>query len=165
MKTRRRVGLGTAAVLACGALTGSLLIAGLGTAGAGVSAPSTVFKTARINGLGTVLVDGRGRTVYILTANNRTNVPCTDTTGCTKVWPDLPLPVGVKGAKAGPGVQQRLLGTKKLSDGETYPTYRGWLLYEFSGDSGPGQASGEGVKTFGGGWYVLRPNGIPIDRD
>jgi hypothetical protein len=68
----------------------------------------------------------------------------------------------VSAAKAGSGVQASLLGTMKLSDGETYPTYNGWLMYEFSGDGGPGQGKGQGIKSFGGTWYALSPAGTPV---
>ena len=122
---------------------------------------STTFETAQVAGLGTVLADGRGRTVYILTAGGK-NVPCTDASGCTKVWPDLPFPAGTSAAKAGMGASASLLASKKLSDGETYPTYNGWLLYEYTGDSGPGQANGEGLKSFGGTWYALDASGNPV---
>jgi len=124
--------------------------------------PSTSFSTANVSGVGTVLVDGSGRTVYILTSNMHTNLPCTDASGCTGLWPDLPLPDGSSGAKAGTGVKASLLGTKKLSDGETYPTYHGWLVYEYSGDSGPGQANGQRMQSYGGTWYVLNASGNPV---
>jgi predicted lipoprotein with Yx(FWY)xxD motif len=124
--------------------------------------PSTSFSTAKVSGLGTVVVDGRGRTVYVLTADGKTNAPCTDQNGCTKLWPDLPLPDGSAGAKGEMGIDSSLLGTKKLSDGETYPTYHGWLMYEYSGDSGPGQSNGQGIKSFGGTWYALKASGSPV---
>jgi predicted lipoprotein with Yx(FWY)xxD motif len=123
--------------------------------------PSTSFSTASVSGVGTVVVDAKGRTVYILTSNGHTNAPCTDASGCTGLWPDLPLPDGSAGAKAGTGIDASLLGTK-LSDGETYPTYHGWLMYEYSGDSGPGQANGQGIKSFGGTWYALNGSGDPV---
>lgn len=128
----------------------------------GSAKPSTSFSITAVSGLGQLLVDGRGKTVYILTSGGHTNVPCTDSTGCTKVWPDLPLPAGVSAAHAGSGVQPALLGTMKGSDGQTYPTYNGWLLYEYAGDSGPGHASGQGVHSFGGTWYVLNSAGNPV---
>ena len=90
------------------------------------------------------------------------NLPCTDAGGCTGLWPDLALPDGSSGAKAGTGVKASLLSTKKLSDGETYPTYNGWLVYEYSGDSGPGQANGQGMASFRGTWYVLNASGNPV---
>jgi predicted lipoprotein with Yx(FWY)xxD motif len=160
------------ALIAGSAVVAGMCLAGCGggsnepaasTSSSGSSAnPATKFSTAGVSGLGSVLVDGKGRTVYILTSGAHTNVPCTDSSGCTEQWPDLPLPDGVSAAKAGTGVKASLLGTKKLGDGETYPTYNDWLIYEYSGDSGPGQANGQGITSFGGTWYVLDASGNPV---
>jgi predicted lipoprotein with Yx(FWY)xxD motif len=120
-----------------------------------------MFSTANVNGLGTVVVDARGWTVYVLTADGKTNHPCEDSSGCTKVWPDLPLPDGSK-PKAGSGLDASKLSTMKGSDGETYPTYAKWLMYEFSNDSGPAQGNGEGIMSFGGTWYALSPSGTLV---
>ena len=122
------------------------------------STPGTAFRAADVAGLGSVVVDARGRTVYALTADGRTNAPCEDSTGCTKAWPDLSLPDGTKAATAGAGLQEQLLSTEQ-ANGETYPTYGGWLLYEFSGDSAPGQARGQGIKSFGGTRYAVTASG------
>jgi predicted lipoprotein with Yx(FWY)xxD motif len=149
-------------VAGCGGGSSHSTTGGVAGAKKSSASPSTMFSTAKVSGVGTVLVDGQGRTVYILTTGGHTNVPCTDSSGCTKVWPDLPLPSGTSAAKPGMGSKASLLGTKKLSDGKTYPTYNGWLIYEYTGDSGPGQANGEGIKSFGGTWYVLSPTGQPI---
>src|SRR5436190_3516398 len=54
--------------------------------------PGTAFGAAQVPGVGMVVVDARGRTVYALTADGHTNAPCEDSTGCTKAWPDLSLP-------------------------------------------------------------------------
>ena len=109
-----------------------------------------------------VVVDGRGRTIYLLTSGDHTNVPCDDASGCTKVWPDLPLPQGTSAARAGSGIQASLLSTMKLSNGETYPTYNGWLMYEYVGDVGSAQSHGQGIQSFGGTWYAISPAGTPI---
>ena len=161
--------LGAAVVLAaCGSSGSKSTTSGTTTPTTGTSAapttvaPSTTFSTTSVAGLGTVVVDGAGRTVYILTTGDHTNGTCDDASGCTKAWPDLPLPDGVTSAKAGTAIDASLLGTKKLADGETYPTYNGWLLYEFSGDSGPGQGKGQGIHSFGGTWYALMANGNPV---
>jgi predicted lipoprotein with Yx(FWY)xxD motif len=124
--------------------------------------PATKFSTASVSGLGNVVVDGRGRTVYILTSGDHTNLPCTASSGCTKLWPTLPLPGGTSTATAGTGVKASFLGTKKLSNGKTYPTYNGWLMYEYAGDPGPGQAKGQRIKSFGGTWYALNASGDPV---
>ena len=110
-----------------------------------------------------MLVDGKGRTVYILTKAGTKNVPCTDASGCTDVWPDLSLPDGTSVATAGMGAKASLLGTQN-ANGETYPTYNGYLLYEYGGDGDAGQANGEGIKSFGGTWYALSPSGDPVKK-
>ena len=126
------------------------------------SSPGTTFSVANVSGLGMVVVDGRGRTIYLLTSGDHTNVPCDDASGCTKVWPDLPLPQGTSAARAGSGIQASLLSTMKLSNGETYPTYNGWLMYEYVGDVGSAQSHGQGIQSFGGTWYAISPAGTPI---
>jgi hypothetical protein len=35
-------------------------------------------------------------------------------------------------------------------------------MYEYSGDAGPGDSSGQGIKSFGGTWYVLDASGNPV---
>jgi predicted lipoprotein with Yx(FWY)xxD motif len=132
------------------------------TAATSSAAPGTTFRATTVPGLGMAVVDGRGHTIYVLSADGKTNAPCDDASGCTKVWPDLALPSGTAAATAGPGLMASLLGTMKLSSGETYPTYGGWLMYEFVGDSGVAEAHGEGLKSFGGTWYALSPAGTPI---
>jgi predicted lipoprotein with Yx(FWY)xxD motif len=121
-----------------------------------------MFGLANVPGVGMVVVDGRGRTVYLLTSGDHTNVPCDDASGCTKVWPDLPLPQGTSSATAGSGLQASLLSTMKLSDGQTYPTYNGWLMYEYVADAGSGQAHGQGIQSFGGTWYAISPAGMAV---
>lgn len=162
-----KLSLTPARFAAAGAALGAsaLLAAGLATPPAGASsAPSSAamsFHVAKVAKVGKVIVDGRGRTVYLLTANGHTNVPCSDSSGCTTVWPALPLPHGVRAAKAGTGLKASLLGTKKVS-GKTYPTYGGWLMYEYAGDSRSGSANGQGVKSFGGTWWAINASGHPV---
>lgn len=162
-------------VTVTGTLAGLVLIAGCGgssgsygsgpsaanpagTPTSAAAAPGSMFRTGQVSGLGTVLVDGRGRTVYVLSSGSRHNLPCEDSTGCTKAWPDVPLPAGLSAPAAGPGAHAALLGSKK-ANGETYPTYNGWLLYEFAGDSGPGDGNGDGIHSFGGTWHALSAAG------
>jgi predicted lipoprotein with Yx(FWY)xxD motif len=111
-----------------------------------------------VPGVGTVLVNGQGRTLYLLNSEKGGKITCTDANGCTKIWPDTELPKGMTAATAGSGVQASLLGTVK-SDGALYVTYNGWPLYTFSGDSGSGAAHGQGITSFGGTWYALTSSG------
>jgi predicted lipoprotein with Yx(FWY)xxD motif len=109
-----------------------------------------------------VLVDGAGRTLYLLSSEAGGKLTCTDANGCTKVWPDTELPSGVTQATAGSGLQASLLGTVKSADGKLYVTYGGYPLYQFSGDTGPGLVNGQGIKSFGGSWSAMTPAGTGL---
>jgi predicted lipoprotein with Yx(FWY)xxD motif len=119
--------------------------------------------TSNVPGVGNVLVNSKdGKTLYMLTSEQGGKLTCTDDNGCTKVWPDTGLPSGVKAATAGAGVNASMLGTIKGTDGELYPTYAGWPLYEYTGDPGAGHANGQGIVSFGGTWEALTPAGTPV---
>ncbi|MGI9034202.1 MAG: COG4315 family predicted lipoprotein [Acidimicrobiales bacterium] len=129
------------------------------------SAPSTgvTISTADVPGVGTVLVNAKdGRTLYLLTSEQGGKLTCTDDNGCTKVWPDTELPPGVTAANAGGGADASRLGTVKSATGSLYVTYGGWPLYTYAGDSGPAQAKGQGITSFGGTWYVISPAGNAV---
>jgi predicted lipoprotein with Yx(FWY)xxD motif len=101
--------------------------------------------------LGTVLTNSSGFALYLLTADSPTRSNCT-TFPCTTIW----SPVWAAGGGiAGSGVQQSLLGTLRLPDGIEQVTYAGHPLYTYIGDLQPAQTSGEGIKSFGGIWWVL----------
>ena len=114
-----------------------------------------------MSGLGSVLVDGSGRTVYELSSATTKNLPCTTSNYCIPNWTPLPLPAGTSSASASGGASASLLSTIS-SGGATYPTYNGWVLYEYSGDTGPGQADGQGLSSYGGTWHAVDANGNPI---
>jgi predicted lipoprotein with Yx(FWY)xxD motif len=133
-----------------------------GTSSPASSSPAVSIGAKSVAGVGTVLVNSKGQTLYMLTSEKGGKITCTDDNGCTKVWPDTELPEGVTSATAGSGIRSSLLGTVKNSAGELYVTYHGWPLYTYTGDNGPGQANGEGITAFGGTWYVLSTSGNPV---
>ncbi|HVS42959.1 MAG TPA: hypothetical protein VMU20_11880 [Candidatus Dormibacteraeota bacterium] len=153
---------------------GSLTLAACGSSGGGTAASSSpsapaagaaaayTVSAAAVPGVGTVLVNGSGMTLYLLTSEKGGTLTCNDDNGCTKVWPDTELPSGVTAPVAGSGVDASKLGTIKGPSGSLYITYAGWPLYTFSGDSGPGQAHGEGIQSFGGTWETLTVAGTPV---
>lgn len=154
--------------LASLALMGSACGAGGGVASIPVGSTSTIsaipvyrLKAANVDGLGKILVDGQGFTLYVYEPDHQSGTStCVGT--CEVGWPPLVLPSGVKGAVAGPGVQQSLLGTTDRGNGVEQVTYDRWPLYRWEGDSAPGQASGEGLFNSGGLWYVIGPGGNVI---
>jgi predicted lipoprotein with Yx(FWY)xxD motif len=156
-----------AAASACGSTSSSTAASPGTTQPAGTSSPASSSSALTVSaksvaGVGTVLVNGQGQTLYMLTSEKGGKITCTDDNGCTKILPDTELPKGVTSATAGSGIQSSLLSTVKNSAGELYVTYGGWPLYTFSGDSAPGQAKGEGITSFGGTWYVLGTSGNPV---
>jgi predicted lipoprotein with Yx(FWY)xxD motif len=106
------------------------------------------------------LVGAGGKTVYLFEADKDGKPTCTGP--CAQLWP--PLTVSAAPAVTG-GLDKTLLGTVKRPDGSTQVTYGGHPLYYYSGDSGPGSALGEGLKAFGGEWYVVSAKGAKIDND
>jgi predicted lipoprotein with Yx(FWY)xxD motif len=123
---------------------------------------SVTVSAANVPGVGSVLVNGNGRTLYVLASEKGGKVTCTATGGCTSVWPPAELPSGMSQGIAGSGVQASLLGTAKAPDGSVRLTYGGWPLYTFTADTGSGTAKGQGVKDSFGLWWALSPSGTPV---
>jgi predicted lipoprotein with Yx(FWY)xxD motif len=127
------------------------------------SGPSYGVGTGSVSGLGTVLVDGQGFTVYLYEPDDRSGVShCSGP--CAVEWSPLTLPAGVTTPVAGPGVSASKLSTSKRADGSLQVVYNGWPLYTWAEDMAPGQATGEGLDNLGGLWYVLTPSGNAIEK-
>ncbi len=104
--------------------------------------------------LGSILVDGRGMTLYMFTKDSRNTSACSGQ--CLAAWPAL------KGVPtAGTGVNGSLLGSFKRTDGATQATYNGWPLYYWSGDRAAGDVNGQNVQSV---WFVLDHNGNPVKK-
>src|ERR1700724_684349 len=157
--------LGTAAtVAACGSASSSTAADSPGSsAPAGASsAASATISAKSVPGGGTVLVNGQGQTLYMLTSETGGKITCTQANGCTQAWPETLVATGATAATAGNGVQASLLGTIQDASGNLEVTYNHWPLYTFSGDSVPGVAKGQALTSFGGTWYVLNGSGDPV---
>jgi predicted lipoprotein with Yx(FWY)xxD motif len=128
---------------------------------AGSSAAAYTVSAQSVGSLGTVLVNGNGRTLYLLSSEKGGKITCTDANGCTKYWAPVELPSGVSKPVAGSGIDASMFGTVRSTAGHVYVTYGGWPLYTFSGDSAAGSASGQGVTSFGGTWSAVTTSGGP----
>jgi predicted lipoprotein with Yx(FWY)xxD motif len=112
----------------------------------------------------TILVDARGRTLYLLTSDSKNHATCAALAPiCPPTWPALTT---TGAPKAGPGVKAALLGTTMGAHGVTQVTYNGHPLYTFHGGNGagpgdkkPGDTRGQGFFSI---WYVLSPKGTAI---
>jgi predicted lipoprotein with Yx(FWY)xxD motif len=122
---------------------------------------SVVISTRKLPKLGVVLVDGRGRTLYMFLPDKRRKVTCVH--GCAAVWPPLKLPKGGKPVARGKA-KSSLLGSDPDPAGGRVVTYNHWPLYTYVADRAPGQASGQALNLNGGLWYALTPAGKVIRR-
>ena len=121
-------------------------------------APKGALVALRKTTLGSVLVDARGRTLYLF-EKDRKGVSACDT-ACVKFWPPL---ISRAQPRAGAGVHKSMLGVTKRQDGHRQVTYAGHPLYTFVGDKIPGQTSGEGLTNFGAEWYALAASGRAVE--
>ena len=140
----------TAKAAASGSSTSAAGSASTTRAGAG-TAKVEVAKT----GLGQVLVDAEGRTLYLYTKDTQGKASTCDGS-CAVTWP----PVEAKDKPtAGAGLDAAKLTTIKRADGTEQVAYDGWPLYRYDGDKNAGDTTGQGVNSV---WYAVSPAGTPI---
>ena len=102
---------------------------------------------------GTALSDSAGHTLYLYKLDIAGKPTCTG--GCLGSWPVVPagtslptLPSGLSGT----------LGSVAATAGGQQLTYDGWPLYTFTGDSGSGDATGQGINNFAAITSSTQPN-------
>jgi predicted lipoprotein with Yx(FWY)xxD motif len=149
-------------LLTTGALAAALSLAvGLNSAlAANHSASARVKVAVASSGLGRVLVDGRGRTLYLFEKDKLGKSACTGQ--CASFWPPLIAsgkPLATAGARAS------LLGTTKRGDGRLQVTYNHHPLYMFVKDARKGQTNGEEVDAFGVEWYAVSAAGAKVEKN
>jgi predicted lipoprotein with Yx(FWY)xxD motif len=147
-------------------ILGALSLAVVALAGCGRSAshalpttsdgrPATV-GVAR-TGLGDVLVDRQGRTLYLFARDSGTVSACTGT--CAVNWP----PLLARGTPlVGSGATPSGIERTTRPDGLSQLTYNGHPLYTFVNDKKPGDTNGEGISAFGGSWFAVSPAGAKV---
>jgi predicted lipoprotein with Yx(FWY)xxD motif len=107
--------------------------------------------TAMVNGTSeTILTTAQGRTFYYRTTDMPPTTVCSG--GYASVWP--PLLVSGSSTPTSTTTLPGKLSVQADANG-TQVEYNGHLLYTFSGDTAPGQTTGEGI---GGIWHVCTPS-------
>lgn len=135
-----------------------VFVAAFAVTAAAPASPTHAKVMLRSTSLGQVLVDARGRTLYLFEADRSAKSACYRQ--CAAVWP--PYLTGAS-PLAGAGVKQGLLRAAKRSDGRLQVVYGGHPLYLFSGDARAGSVKGEGIEHFGGGWYAVNAAGKKLE--
>lgn len=107
------------------------------------------------NPLGTIVVDGKGMTVYVFDKDTADSGASTCEGDCLAKWPavvatsEKPEATGVTGT----------VGEITRTDGTKQVTLNGLPLYYFAGDAAAGDTTGQGL---GGVWWVVAPTGDKI---
>jgi predicted lipoprotein with Yx(FWY)xxD motif len=141
------------AVAACGG-TGR---ATTGSATGTISVARSAAVHVRNTGLGEILVDAQGRTLYLFKADSRGASACEG--ACAAAWPPL---LAHGGSSVAGGANASLISTIQRPTGALQLTYNGHPLYLYVADHKPGDVNGEGVTAFGAPWYVLSPAGNQV---
>ncbi|MFJ6417747.1 hypothetical protein [Paeniglutamicibacter sp. NPDC091659] len=104
---------------------------------------------------GTIVVDGKGMSLYYFLKDTKDTKVSACTGACLDAWPiavassETPVVEGVTGK----------VGTIKSPDGKLQLTLNGMPLYYFAQDSKPGDILGQDVKEV---WYLAAPDGTMI---
>jgi predicted lipoprotein with Yx(FWY)xxD motif len=139
------------AVAGCGGSSGGSSAAGTGSTG-GASAVHTSHTS-----LGTLLVNGQGRTLYLFDKDTGPRSMCAG--GCAGEWP----PFTAKSLpKAAGGIPASALSLIDRGDGTRQVAIDGHPLYLFSGDQSAGQTNGQGLNDFGAQWWAVSPAGRSV---
>ena len=126
-----------------------------GGAAAGRSAAAVKLRDTR---LGRVLVNARGRTLYLFAQDAGAKSSCYD--GCARVWP--PALVADTTPTAGPGLIARKLTTVARRGSRLRQlVYNGHPLYTVDSDVKPGDTTGQGVFNT---WFAVSPAGKQVGR-
>ena len=156
------VALAAVGVLAAACSSGNSSSGGSSSGGGAPSTSSGQSSTATVTTasakVGTILVDGSGRTLYLFEKDQPNQSACAG--ACAAAWP---IDHTSAAPKAGGEAKASLLGTVTRADGTTQVTYNKQPLYYYVGDTAPGQLNGQGLTSFGGGWDVLSPSGTKIE--
>ncbi len=108
---------------------------------------ASLVGTQSIPGIGAVLVDSKGLTLYHLTTDTSTKTTCTG--GCARIWPPL---LATNGTPPSSPASTGTFGKIARPDGGAQVTFNGMPLYTYAGDSKPGQANGQGIA---GTWFAV----------
>jgi len=106
---------------------------------------------------GRILVNGKGRALYLFTADSGGQSNCSGQ--CARAWPPY---IVKRRPAAGRDVRGGLIGTVRRADGRLQVTYNGHPLYYYIHDNEPGEVLCQNVEEFGGKWYVVKRNGAAV---
>ena len=125
------------------------------------AAKAVEISTRTLPGLGSVVVNAQGRTLYVFAPDKAKKVTCVG--ACASVWPPLALSSGQKPVVSRQA-KSSLVGSDPNPGGGRTVTYAGWPLYTYVTDTSPGTARGQAINLNGGLWDVIAPSGKVITK-
>jgi predicted lipoprotein with Yx(FWY)xxD motif len=145
----------------------ALLVAAVAGAAVAASASTTTSAKAkksptlklRQTGLGKILVDSKGRTLYEFGHDKKNKSRCSGQ--CAANWPPAGSPAKPTVAK---GIDKSKLKVITRNDGSRQLSFNGHPLYRFIADGKPGDTNGENITAFGGTWDVLSKTGAVVTK-
>jgi predicted lipoprotein with Yx(FWY)xxD motif len=141
-----------AAATACGSSGSSGSPPASPSPGMSSSASASGVHTAKSASLGTVVVNGKGFTLYRFDADSAKPSASHCTGSCAVLWHAQ----SATPAASVTGVDHKLVGTVTRGDGSKQLTIAGWPVYTYSQDTKAGATSGQGVD---GTWWAVTPSG------
>jgi predicted lipoprotein with Yx(FWY)xxD motif len=145
-----------AALLAAGVGVAIAIAATTGGSGGSIRGRATV-SVKHLAGVGTVLVDTRGRALYKNDEEHGSNVLCTG--ACLSFW----KPLIVAATPTASSSLSGKLAVVKRANGRRQVTYNAKPLYTFTLDK-PGKVTGDGFKDAFGRhkftWHVVHPTAV-----
>lgn len=114
-----------------------------------------------LEGMGPYLTDASGRALYLLEEEPQDSSICYDE--CAEEWPPLLAEQGSPRAE-GEGIDEAMISTIERRDGQMQVTYAGHPLYYYHDDEGPGDTLGQDLTDAWGEWYLVRPDGEPLEE-
>jgi predicted lipoprotein with Yx(FWY)xxD motif len=103
----------------------------------------------------TVVVTTAGLTLYTLSGERVGNLKCL-TKACFAIWAPYKITATQPLTKAR-GISGTLGRLRRVKGGFYQLMLNNRPLYRYNGDSGKGQANGDGIRSFGGTWRVVTP--------
>jgi predicted lipoprotein with Yx(FWY)xxD motif len=118
-----------------------------------VAKHAKVTNTAGVTKRENIVVNSRGFAVYDLTGDSKHHPKCTKANHCFPIWPPVTVASARKLTKAA-GVHGKLGVWRR--NGFFQVTLGGHPLYRFAPDTKRRVATGEGIRSFGGTWHVIK---------
>jgi len=156
MRNRWWVGPSIAAAVVVLAACGSSTASPSGGSSGGGSTASSGSGGATTTSKSKVVSNSAGFTVYWFAIDTPKKSNCNG--ACVSFWPPVPASAQLANMSSLPGK----LGSIKRADGSKQLTYDGHPLYTFTGDTAPGQDSGNGKNLSGGLWWAMTPSGAKL---